>query len=43
MPNGIGRPVQGTVIKPTQQLIVKTGHGTKEEVKGSGAIAAFTH
>lgn len=43
VPNGIGRPVQGTVIKSTQRPIAKTGHGTKEAMKGRGTDPAITH
>lgn len=43
VPNGIGRPVQGTVIKPTQSPIAKTGHGTKEAMKGGGTDPTITH
>lgn len=42
VPNGIGRRVQGTVIKPTQWPTAKTGHGTKEAVKRNGAFPAIT-
>jgi len=41
--NGIGRPVQGPVIKPTQSPIAKTGHGTKEAMKEGGTDPAITH
>lgn len=41
--NGIGRPVEGTVIKPTQWPIAKTGHGTKVAMKGGETDPAITH
>lgn len=41
--NGIGRPEQVTVIKPTQWLIAKTGHGTKGAMKGRGTDPDITH
>lgn len=40
--NGIGRPVEGTVIKPTQWPIAKTGHGTKVAMKGGETDPAIT-